>query len=79
MQKILIVLLGVFLQIFGFILWLFVLMRANLGYAFGISGAFFYILLPILSWWLYGERLSPVQWVGMALLCLAVFCITIET
>lgn len=69
---------GVILQACGFILWLVVLTRANLGYAFGFSGAFFYILLPILSWWLYNEQLTALQWCGMGLISLGVVCIVLK-
>jgi drug/metabolite transporter (DMT)-like permease len=69
---------GVFLQAFGFILWLVVLTKANLGYAFGFSGAFFYILLPILSWWLYNEQLTTLQWCGMGFISLGVICIVLK-
>lgn len=70
---------GVLLQAFGFILWLAVLTKADLGYAFGFSGAFFYILLPLLSWWLYNEQLTMLQWFGMGFISLGVICIVVKT
>ncbi|MGB9082228.1 MAG: hypothetical protein WCD00_13095 [Desulfuromonadaceae bacterium] len=66
------------LQGAGFLLWVLVLSRANLGYAFGLSGAFFYVILPLLSWWLYGERLSPIQWGGLLLITLGVLCLQLK-
>jgi drug/metabolite transporter (DMT)-like permease len=69
---------GVLLQGCGFILWLAVLTKANLGYAFGFSGAFFYILLPLLSWWLYNEQLTALQWCGMGFISLGVVCIVLK-
>jgi multidrug transporter EmrE-like cation transporter len=69
------VILSLCLQGFSFFLWVAVLSKANLGYAFGISGAFFYILLPLLSWLIFGERLGPVQWGGLVLITLGVVCV----
>jgi len=69
------VLASITMQGISFLLWVFVLSRANLGYAFGFSGAFFYLILPMLSWWLYGERLSPLQWGGLLLITLGVLCL----
>lgn len=59
----------------NFLLWIVVLSRANLGYAFGFAGAFLYLILPLLTWWLYGERLSPLQWGGLVLITLGVLCL----
>ena len=69
------VILSLCLQGFSFFLWVAVLSKANLGYAFGISGAFFYILLPLLSWLILGERLGQVQWGGFVLITLGVVCV----
>jgi multidrug transporter EmrE-like cation transporter len=69
------VILSLCLQGFSFFLWVAVLSKANLGYAFGISGAFFYILVPLLSWLIFGERLGPVQWGGLVLITLGVVCV----
>lgn len=69
---------GVLLQVCGFILWLAVLTKVDLGYAFGFSGAFFYILLPLVSWWLYNEQLTVLQWCGMVLISLGVVCIVLK-
>lgn len=72
------VLASITLQGISFLLWVLVLSRANLGYAFGFSGAFFYLILPLLSWWLYGERLSPLQWGGLFLITLGVLCLQVK-
>lgn len=66
---------GIILQGCGLCLWLFILTRTNLGFALGFVGAFFYLLLPLLTWWLYGETLTPVQWLGMVFICLGVLCL----
>ena len=62
------------LQVLGYIIWVLVLSRANIGYAVAFSGSFFYIILPILSWLIYGERLTSVQWIGLSLICTGIFC-----
>jgi|APDOM4702015191_1054821.scaffolds.fasta_scaffold299079_1 multidrug transporter EmrE-like cation transporter len=72
------VLLSLALQGISFLLWVLVLSKSNLGYAFGFSGAFFYLILPLLSWWLYGERLSPIQWGGLMLISLGVLCLQVR-
>jgi multidrug transporter EmrE-like cation transporter len=69
------VILSLCLQGFSFFLWISVLSKANLGYAFGILGAFLYTLLPLLSWLFFGERLGPVQWGGLVLITLGVVCV----
>lgn len=69
------ILASISLQVISFALWIFVLARANLGYAFGISGAFFYLLLPLMTWWIYNEKLAPAQWLGLCLITLGVICV----
>ena len=65
------------MQGFGFILWMFVLSRMKLGIAFGLSGAFFYLLIALSSWYLYGERLSTQQWGGLLLISAGVMLMTL--
>jgi multidrug transporter EmrE-like cation transporter len=69
------VLVSIALMGMNFLLWVVVLSRVNLGYAIGFAGAFFYLILPLLSWWLYGERLSPIQWGGLLLITLGILCL----
>ena len=66
------VLISLALQGMNFLLWVVVISRANLGYSFGFAGAFLYLILPLLTWWLYGERLSPLQWGGLVLITLGI-------
>ena len=67
---------AVAIQGVGFIVWIVVVSRVKLGAAFAVSGAFFYVLLAAISWWLYGERLTPVQWVGIILVSAGVLMIS---
>ncbi len=57
------------------IFWIYVLSRTQLVYLFTMSGAFFYILLALASWIILGERLSPVQWLGIILISTGVACL----
>jgi drug/metabolite transporter (DMT)-like permease len=70
---------AVLIQIFTYIIWLFVLAKADLGYAMGLSGALIYIVLALLGWWLFGERMTPLQWVGLFSISFGVFCLTVKT
>lgn len=72
-----IVWLAVAIQGVGFVVWMVVVSRVKLGMAFATSGAFFYILLAVLSWYLYDERLAPMQWAGMALISIGVLMISL--
>ena len=69
--------LAVAIQGVGFIVWMAVVSRVKLGVAFATSGAFFYVLLAGLSWYLYGERLSAGQWFGIALISVGVLMISL--
>jgi multidrug transporter EmrE-like cation transporter len=66
------------LQTLSFCIWIIVISKYKLGFAFGISGAFFYILLPFFSWITFGERLSFFQWVGLVLITTGIVFMTIE-
>lgn len=63
------------LQVSGYVMWMFVLTRAQLGQAFAISGSFFYLIMAGASWLLYGERLSLAQWIGLVLISAGVLLV----
>ena len=67
---------AVLVQALGFVVWVIVVSRVKLGVAFALSGAFFYLLMALSGWWLFGERLAPVQWVGIVLLTIGVLCVS---
>lgn len=69
---------AVAIQGIGFIVWVVVVSRVKLGLAFAISGSFFYILIAAASWLLYGERLAPLQWVGLLLVSSGVLMMTLS-
>ncbi|WDJ07100.1 EamA family transporter [Xanthomonas campestris] len=68
---------AVAVQGIGFLVWMLVVRYVKLGVAFAISGAFFYLLLALLSWLLYGERLTPWQWVGLVLISTGVALVSL--
>lgn len=71
------VLAAVVVQGIGFAVWVVVVSRVKLGVAFAISGSFFYVLLALLSWWLYGEKLAVGQWMGIVLISVGVLMVSL--
>ncbi|MEZ0474238.1 hypothetical protein AB6713_06345 [Luteimonas sp. B3_2_R+30] len=67
---------AVTIQGIGFLVWIVVVSRVKLGPAFAMSGAFFYLLLAGASWYLYGERLAPLQWAGIVVVSVGVLMIS---
>jgi len=67
---------AIFIQGVGFVAWIVVVSRMKLGVAFAIAGAFLYILMAIMGWTLYGERLAPLQWLGIVLVSAGVLMIS---
>lgn len=64
------------LQILGYVLWLMIVSREKLGVATASIGAGFYVLMSLSAWLIYGETLSPLQWVGIVLVTGGVVCIS---
>ena len=54
-------------------LWIYVLSRFELSLAFPISTTLSYILILVLSWWLFGEQMSVMRWIGIGLMCVGIF------
>ncbi len=63
-----------FLQGIIALFWVYVLSRTKLIYLFTMSGAFFYILLALISWIVLGEKLSLIQWLGVFMISFGVVC-----
>lgn len=70
---------AVAIQGVGFMVWVVVVSRVKLGVAFAISGAFFYLLIALASWYFYGEKLNPWQWGGLALISTGVILMVSHT
>lgn len=54
-------------------LWIVVLSRFELSFAFPVSTSLSYILILVLSWWFFGEQLSLIRWLGIGLMCIGIF------
>jgi len=63
------------LQVFGYVVWFFVITQEKLGIAFAVSGSFFYLVMALLSWALFDEALTPTQWTGIALISAGVLAV----
>ena len=53
------------------LLWLVVLSRLDLSYAY-LMLASMYVLIPLVSWLFLGERIPPLRWLGMIVVVLGV-------
>ena len=69
---------AVLLQGIGYIVWLFVVAQERLSVAFAISGSFFYLTIAFVSWILYDEKLSLLQWLGLVLITIGVLLVTLN-
>jgi len=58
----------------GFILWLIVLSKLDLSYAYGFL-ALTYVLIPLISWLILGESIPAFRWVGIGGVCICVLII----
>ena len=54
-------------------LWIVVVSRFELSFAFPVSTTLTFILILILSWWLFGEQMSLARWIGIGLMCVGIF------
>jgi drug/metabolite transporter (DMT)-like permease len=64
-------LLAVLLYVLGFVIWLIVLSKLDLSFAYPIL-AISYSVVPILSWWILGEQVSMLRWIGIVIICAGV-------
>jgi drug/metabolite transporter (DMT)-like permease len=67
--------LSVAVQGLGYLLWMMLIARMKLGPATASVGAGFYVCMALAAWGVYGESLSYLQWLGLALVALGVVCI----
>ncbi|MFQ5858727.1 MAG: EamA family transporter [Anaerolineae bacterium] len=63
------ILIAISLYIGGFLIWLIVLSRLDLSYAYPFL-ALAYVLVPVLSWLILGENIPAMRWVGIAVICI---------
>lgn len=53
-------------------LWIFVVSKLELSFAYPVSMTLSYLLILVLSWWLFGENMSITRWIGVVLMCAGV-------
>ena len=69
------VLAGLGLYVVGAVIWLMVLSRLALSFAYPML-ALSYAFTPLLAWLLLGESVPSVRWLGVATICLGVFLVS---
>lgn len=68
------ILIAIPLYFCGFIIWLIVLSRLDLSYAYGFL-ALTYVLVPLSSCFAFGESIPLLRWIGIAGVCISVIII----
>ena len=66
--------LSLVLQVAGYAMWMIVISQQKLGVAIAVLGSGFYVVMAVLAWVVFDERLSPLQWAGIALVTAGVVC-----
>lgn len=64
-------------QAFGYGLWMILISRVKLGVATASVGAAFYVLMPLFAWFVFGESLTFMQWLGIGLIAVGVTCVSL--
>jgi drug/metabolite transporter (DMT)-like permease len=68
------IILGLFCYGTGFLVWLIVLAKAEVSYAYPMI-SLGYVFTAILAWHLFGENVTPIRIAGILITCLGVFVI----
>ncbi len=69
------ILLGLGCYVTGFLIWLIVLAKAEVSYAYPLISVG-YVLTAVMGWWLLGENVTWVRISGILITCLGVFIIS---
>lgn len=69
------ILLGLGCYVTGFLIWLIVLAKAEVSYAYPLI-SLGYVLTAIMGWWLLGENVTWMRLGGIMVTCLGVFIIS---
>ena len=69
------VLVGFFLYFFSALLWLVVLSRVELSFAYPLLSVG-YVIVLIASWLLFKENVTLIRWSGVAVICFGVYLIS---
>lgn len=73
-----IVLISLGLQALGFVLWMYLVSNAKLALVSTVSGAAFYIIISIASYFIFGENLTTIQWLGIIIVTIGVLMIVLK-
>jgi drug/metabolite transporter (DMT)-like permease len=73
-----IVLISLALQALGFVLWMYLVSNAKLALVSTVSGAAFYIIISIASYFIFGENLTTIQWLGIIVVTIGVLMIVLK-
>jgi len=68
------VLFGLFCYVTGFMVWLIVLSKAEVSYAYPLI-SMGYVLTAVMAWILFGENVTLIRMAGILITCLGVFII----
>jgi drug/metabolite transporter (DMT)-like permease len=69
------ILLGLGCYVTGFLIWLIVLAKAEVSYAYPLI-SLGYVLTAVMGWWLLGENVTWVRMAGIIITCFGVFVIS---
>ena len=69
------VILGISLYFLGVFFWLYALSKVDLSFAYPFVSVS-YVLVVLLSWFVLGESISYLRWIGVILICSGVFLIS---
>lgn len=63
--------LGLLLYLLSSIFWLTALSREELSYLYPLI-AMGYVIVALLSWWFFGDKIMALRWIGIVLICAGV-------
>jgi drug/metabolite transporter (DMT)-like permease len=69
------ILLGLGCYVTGFLIWLIVLAKAEISYAYPLI-SLGYVLTAVMGWWLLGEQVTWLRMAGILVTCFGVFLIS---
>ena len=69
------ILLGLGCYVTGFLIWLIVLAKAEVSYAYPLI-SLGYVLTAVMGWWLLGENVTWLRMAGILVTCIGVFVIS---
>ncbi len=69
------ILMGLGCYVTGFLIWLIVLAKAEVSYAYPLI-SLGYVLTAIMGWWLLGENVTWLRMAGIVVTCIGVFVIS---